>query len=733
MIKPYSGLYIMQISVHGLIRGHDLELGRDADTGGQTKYVVELAKALGQHDAIERVDLVTRQVVDKKVSADYSQPIEPLADNVQIVRLACGPKRYLRKEVLWPHLDVLVDNILQHLRKVGRIPDLVHAHYADAGYVGSRLVQLLGVPLVFTGHSLGRVKRQRLLDKGSKESTIDSQYNFVQRIEAEEIALGNANIVITSTNQEVEEQYEIYDNYHPRRMKVIPPGVDLQRFYPQHKHTARAPRIKPHINRFLKDPKKPIILALSRADERKNIAALIKAYGEHTELQKVANLVIVAGNRDDITTMDKGAKEVLTNILLSIDRYDLYGLVAIPKHHEADDVADIYRLAAQSKGVFVNPALTEPFGLTLIEAAACGLPLVATNDGGPRDIIGVCNNGALINPLDTNEIAATLYELLTDSDKWRKWSRNSKTKAKKHFAWSSHVDVYLRAIKNVVGKPKRVSDIVTSKKNRLLSVDRLLVCDVDDTMLGDDDGLKKLLSMLEQADANVGLAVATGRRLETTLEVLEKNNIPIPDVLITAVGSEIYYGHRMIEDHDWLAHIDYRWKPEALRQAMKAFPGLRMQKAADQRRYKISYDVDPKVAPSVRKIYAHLRQQDLHAKLIYSHQAYLDLLPVRASKGLAVRYLTIKWGLHPRRILVAGDSGNDEEMLRSKTLGVVVANHSPELTKLRGQNDVYFAQGSYAWGIIEGLEHYRFLDRETEAVEADESSVPPSQQIETVA
>jgi sucrose-phosphate synthase len=104
-----------------------------------------------------------------------------------------------------------------------------------------------------------------------------------------------------------------------------------------------------------------------------------------------------------------------------------------------------------------------------------------------------------------------------------------------------------------------------------------------------------------------------------------------------------------------------------------------------------------------------LRQLDLHAKLIYSHGKYLDLLPVRASKGLAVRYLSMKWGLPPERILVAGDSGNDEDMLSGNTLGVIVGNHSPELNRLKGKSGVYFAEQKYAWGILEGMRHYDFL------------------------
>ena len=149
-----------------------------------------------------------------------------------------------------------------------------------------------------------------------------------------------------------------------------------------------------------------MILALSRADERKNIASLIHAYGRMPELQNVANLVVVAGNRDDIDSMDKGSREVLKEMLMLIDRYDLYGKVAYPKYHRNSDVPNFYKLAARSRGVFINPALTEPFGLTLIEAAACGLPVLATHDGGPRDIIKHCKNGKLIDPMDTRKDGA---------------------------------------------------------------------------------------------------------------------------------------------------------------------------------------------------------------------------------------------------------------------------------------------------------------------------------------
>ena len=159
-------LFIVLISIHGLIRGRELELGCDADTGGQTKYVVELAKALAQQPQVERVDLVTRLVADKNVSDDYAQPIEPLGERCQIVRLPAGPEAYIPKEQLWPYLGSYADTLHAWLKQQPRWPDLIHTHYADAGYVGVRLANLTGLPLVHTGHSLGRDKYRRLLAVG---------------------------------------------------------------------------------------------------------------------------------------------------------------------------------------------------------------------------------------------------------------------------------------------------------------------------------------------------------------------------------------------------------------------------------------------------------------------------------------------------------------------------------------------------------------------------------------
>lgn len=716
------GLYILLISVHGLIRGHNLELGRDADTGGQTKYVVELARALAEHPDVSRVDLVTRLVADPKVSADYAQPIEPLCDKAQIVRLPCGPRRYLRKEVLWPHLDTFADELLRFIRQVGRLPDAIHSHYADAGYVGCLVAGWLGVPLVHTGHSLGRVKQQRLLEHGTKPEVIEEHFHITARIEAEETTLASSALVIASTHQEVEEQYSIYDHYEPQRMVVIPPGVALDRFYPPNEDW-QPPQIYDDLKRFLIDPEKPIIMALSRPAIRKNVTTLVKAYAEDPELRKMANLVLILGSRDDISGMESGPRQVMTDILLMVDQYDLYGQVAYPKRHGSDEVPELYRLVAKTGGVFINPALTEPFGLTLIEATACGVPIVATADGGPRDILDACRNGLLINPLDRQDIQQALRTALGDREQWQTWVDNGVRNVRQHFAWESHVELYLKQVRQL--PQRRIQPILSPltmppahslpdwnvpDTNRLPTADRFLICEIDNTLLGDEEALRRLIQRLNEQGGTTGVGIATGRNLRSALAMLKEWRFPMPDLLITSTGTEIYYGPQVVTDMNWLRHINYRWQPEAVRQALSELPGLELQPPECQGAFKLSYFVEDGRSPSYREIMRHLRQKQLHVKGVFCHGMYLDVLPIRASKGNALRYCALKWGLPVKRFLVAGASGNDESMLTGNTLAVVVGNYGRELERLREFPQVYFSKGDYAWGILEALDHYSFFD-----------------------
>lgn len=711
-LAPRNPLYIVLISVHGLIRGRDLELGRDADTGGQTKYVVELARALGERADVEKVILMTRRVIDSQVSSDYAKPVEPLSAKASIVRIECGEQKYLRKEMLWDSLENFSDNALAYLKSKGRIPDIIHSHYADAGYVGSRLSHQLGVPLVHTGHSLGRSKRKQLLASGIKRSEIETTYNISRRIEAEETTLGVAERIITSTQQEISQQYGLYDFYQPERMRVVPPGTDLGKFFPP-QGTEKNSDIANELRRFLKQPNKPMILALSRPDPRKNIVSLIEAYGESTQLQQVANLVIVAGNRNDIQDMEKVSSTTLNEILLAIDKYDLYGKVAYPKHHKPDDVAILYRLAAASQGVFINPALTEPFGLTLIEAAACGLPIVATEDGGPIDIIRNCQNGYLIDPLDNAAMADTLLRTLTDKLEWRHLAKNGIQGVRRHYSWQAHVEKYLAVVRPLVEKTEQLPR-ASVKRRPAVFRNRAIFASLDLNLIGDRESLSEFLQTIQQLHKSTIFGIATGRRLDDALATLRQYNIPKPDVLISGQGTEIFYAPNLTQSAVWERHINHLWNPQAVRDTLAEMPGLQLQPRHCQSTFMISYYVDHKVA-DIHEIRKALLRNELAVNTIFSFGQFLDVLPVRASKGLALRWCAEQLGFPLENTLVAGVTGADADMLRGNTLAAVVDNrHLGELSDLANIENIYFSNRQYAAGVLEAMEHYKFFGEEQE-------------------
>lgn len=719
----YKGLYIQLYSIHGLIRGHNPELGRNADTGGQTKYVIELGQALSEYPGVDKVELITRWIRDKNYSEDYSIPEEKINDKFSIIRLRCGGGKYIRKELLWNHLEEFVDKSIKHIKSRKRLPDIIHGHYADAGYVCTELTQFFGIPFVHTGHSLGRDKLRRLLNEGMTRDEIEKRYKISHRIEVEENIIHLANLIITSTNQEIKSQYGDYMNSSPEKFKVIPPGFDIERFYPYNqripldKETEEIIRaISSKLLRFFVHIDKPLILTVCRPDKRKNISGLITAYGKDKNLREKANLAIFAGIRTDIQAMPDNEREVLTEILLLMDKYNLYGRMAIPKRHDTqNEVPELYRIAADTKGVFVNAALTEPFGLTLIEAAACGVPVIATDDGGPKDIIKNCQNGLLVDVTDAENISDAINKIIDDQNLWEKFSESGIKNVRKYYTWEAHVKKYIDEILLIAGTRKDEEKVFSPLGRKLLDAEKLIVSDIDHTLLGDEDALKEFIRVLKKTDSKVGFAVATGRTVESAFTVLKENEVPFPDIIISSVGAEIYYNYhdKLIYSAGWDAHISHLWHREKIKNILDKFNFLQYQEESTQRKFKISYYTSD-VPANIEKVKSKLIKNKIKAKVVFSHGQYLDILPYRASKGKAIRYLSYRWNIPYENILVAGDSGNDLEMLKGDLLAVVVANHSSELEPLKGLNRIYFAKRNYAGGIIEGIKHYNFLGKNNE-------------------
>ncbi|MDX9801930.1 MAG: HAD-IIB family hydrolase [Spirochaetia bacterium] len=720
--------YIQMFSIHGLIRQDRLEMGRDADTGGQIKYVIELCKELSMKDEVERVDLFTRLISDKTVSQDYSVPVEKVNDKFRIVRIQCGGRKYIRKELLWPFLDEYVDKTVKFIKKEKLVPDIVHGHYADGGYVARELSSFFEIPFLFTGHSLGRNKHAKLLGDGMSENEINRKFRMDTRLKKEEEILSSADMIITSTQQEIDKQYGLYDNKKTPSYKVIPPGIDTKKFYPYYHNMipeieTKEKQIYAHasvlqeLDRFFLKPDKPLILTLCRPEKRKNISGLIKAYGKNLELQAMANLAIFAGLRKSIAEKEDNERDVLTEMLLLMDRFDLYGKMAIPKKHDFElEVPELYRIAAEKKGVFVNAALTEPFGLTLLEAASCGLPIVATDDGGPRDIIHNCGNGIIVDPEDSGMIADALKKIISDGNLWEKYSKNGIENTRKYYTWKAHAEEYVKLLNSNYGMDpsvylKKDKDGTKPSGTRLSSIKHLFVSDIDGTLIGSDgknpDILSEIISLNQES---LGFAVATGRNADSALSYLKSHKIPSPDIIIASVGTEIYYTDKLKYDRGWHTHISHKWNPDLIREVLSDIPFLKLQSVNDESLFKVSYYLEPG-RDHINIIHEHLNRKKCRYTIVYSAEKYLDVIPYRASKGKALRYLSYKWSIPLENILTCGDSGNDEDMLRGDTCAVVVGNYSAELETLRESRKIYFAEKPYSEGIIEGMKHYKFLEK----------------------
>ncbi len=707
------GFKLLHLNLHGLLRSHDLELGRDADTGGQTLYVLELVRGLALRQEVEQVDLVTRLIQDRRVSSDYAQPREVVAPGATIIRLPFGPKRYLRKELLWPYLDDLADLLVAQLQSQETLPDWIHAHYADAGYVGALVSRRLEIPLVFTGHSLGREKQRRLLASGFDHEQLENTYSISRRIDAEEFALAHANMVITSTRQEADQQYSRYGRFAPDRVEVVPPGVDSSRFHSTQLNTERK-EIDALLDPFLRKSSLPPLLAIARAVRRKNIPALVEAYGRSSVLRQRHNLVLVLGSREDPRQLEKQQREVFQQIFELVDKYDLYGRVAYPKQHRRDQIPSIYRWAAHRRGLFVNPALTEPFGLTLLEAAACGLPIVATDDGGPRDILERCSNGLLADVTDLESLQDSLEQAGADEDQWHKWSDNGIEAVSRHFSWDAHVCNYLALMQKRLDfvAPRKWS-LAKNELNHLLG-DRLLLLDLDSSLdQSEGESLTALRNSLcpIASDKKTVLGLFTGRSIHAARQRYAELHLPYPGVWICRAGTEIYYGSESQEDRFWESSIGIDWNRQAVQMALADLKNYLVLQPEDQQgSYKVSYllkEPGEGILPLVRK---RLRQHSQAARPHLRCHWYLDVVPLRASRTEAIRHLALRWGLPLEQVFVIASQQGDAEFLRGLTNALVPSDHDPCLEGLRTSHQrVFFASRAKDGGLIDGLNHYKFF------------------------
>jgi mannosylfructose-phosphate synthase len=415
---------LMMISTHGYVSSEP-ELGLP-DTGGQVVYVLELARHLA--DAGIEVDVLTRQFEDQPAT-------EWVGPGVRLLRFPCGGRRFIPKETLVDHLDEWACRVERFARASQSGYGIIHTHYWDAGYAGARLAVRLGLPHVHTPHSLGVWK-----ERGMAGLTIDSEpdYNFRRRIGEERRIYASVDGLIATTRQQADMLHS--SDYEAREQCLfqIPPGYDDDRFYPAQAEERRAWR-----RRLGWDG--PIVLALGRIAANKGYDLLIRAMPAVLARAPRARLCLAIGS-----SHPSKSEQVALNQLAQVARDEgVEDRVEFRGHIPDDELAGSYWAA----DVFALSSRYEPFGMTAIEAMACGTPCIITSHGGLCQEIRHGDEAICADPLVPREFGDALGTVLEDRKLWRRLSHFGAAMVRRRFTWRNVAQQVAKCFEVVQGAP----------------------------------------------------------------------------------------------------------------------------------------------------------------------------------------------------------------------------------------------------------------------------------------
>ncbi len=408
---PESALpRIGMVSTHGYVAAEP-PLGA-ADTGGQVVYVIELAKKLAQLGY--EVDIWTRWFED--------QPeIDVINERVRVIRAPCGGTKFIGKEYLVRHLGEWAEHALRFIKKHGLKYQFFNSHYWDAGYATQRLAEALDVPHVHTPHSLGLWKKQLMeRDFPADAAKFDEKYNFAQRIREETILYQSCDQVIATTPQQLDMIVKDY-GVPEDQVHMIPPGYDDNRFYPV--SAASRETIRQRLGFAGK-----VVLALGRLARNKGYDLLIDAFSLVAARIDGAVLHLAVGG----TELNPGEQKLLDELKAQVSKLGLTGRVTFSGFVADNDLADYYRAADE----FVLSSRYEPFGMTAIEAMACGTPTVVTTHGGLYRALTFGRHALYADAFDKEDLGISIVKVLRHPRLAHRLARMGAHKARSLFTWT---------------------------------------------------------------------------------------------------------------------------------------------------------------------------------------------------------------------------------------------------------------------------------------------------------
>ena len=232
----------------------------------------------------------------------------------------------------------------------------------------------------------------------------------------------------------------------------------------------------------------------------------------------------------------------------------------------------------------------------------------------------------------------------------------------------------------------------------------MLATDLDGTLVGDEMALRSLLQYYEEQPYEISFAYVTGRHLASALSLIETEGLPAPDILIADVGTSVYVGEHFIEDAEWTARMKANWHPIQIAEVAARFPQLKRQSLPNEKR--VSYTMQSGGESIFYQLEEALIEERLPHKLIVSSNRDVDILPLNSGKGEALQYVIRKYAHDDVQVLIAGDSGNDLDMLSLEYPSVIVGNAQEELAILQPEPLLFRATAHCAGGIHEAWIHF---------------------------
>lgn len=374
------------------------------DCGGQNVYVAQVALSLancGHH-----VDVFTRR------DAPGLPRLVRMDGRVRVIHVDAGPACDVRKEELLDYMPEFAADVVSFVSGSDTAYDVAHANFFMSGIVAEALEDATGTPFVITFHALGRVRR---LYQGAADTFPPERELIEQRL------VTRAACVIAECPQDA---LDLIAHYHApaSRLSVVPCGVNLERFHPVPRARAR------QVLGLSTDDR--VLAQIGRMVPRKGVDDAIRAVGRlRRDHQIDAKLLVVGGDEAD----ERGPCAPELHRLRRVVREErVSDLVTFVGRRGGDALRYFYSAA----DVFVSSPWYEPFGITPLEAMACGTPVIGSAVGGIRYTVVDGETGFLVPPRDPDAIAACAARLFRDEELRQQLARNGMARVREKFQWS---------------------------------------------------------------------------------------------------------------------------------------------------------------------------------------------------------------------------------------------------------------------------------------------------------